>query len=308
MNAQTKPSYHELFLQNTLLNADCEELKSQINFLKFELLDLKRQLFGHKSERFIHEDNSIQTALALTVEAIAERKITKQEIKSFVRTKVKLSPKEHVGRHEFPAHLKRIRTVIEPDNIAAGSKKMGSDIKSTLEYTAANFWVKEIETPKYALPGNEGILKAELPETALGKSMFGNSFVAHTLVSKFVDHLPEYRQIQILKREDIHIPFSSLNEIPAMVAHCLRALYDVLAEKTLSSNYLQVDETPNRVLTGEIPGKSHRGYYWAYRCPLQNLILFDYRLDRSGAGPRDMLEIFRGELQTDGYSVYDEFG
>jgi transposase len=308
MNANTNPSYDELFQQNSLLVADNLELKSQVGFLKFELLDLKRQLFGHKSERFIPEDNAVQGQLELDVEAIAEREITKQEIKSFLRTKEKVVPKKHAGRNDFPPHLKRVRTVIEPETIPPGAKLMGSDVKKTLEHTSASFWVNEIETPKYALPAGEGILKAELPEFALGKSMFGNSFAAHTLVSKFVDHLPEYRQHQILKREDIHIPFSSLNEIPAMVAHCLGALYNVHAGKVLSSKYLQVDETPNRVLTGEIPGKSHRGFYWAYRCPVQNLILFDYRPDRTGKGPRDMLENFKGELQTDGYSVYDEFG
>jgi len=308
MNAAAHPSYDQLFLQNTCLVADNDELKSQINFLKFELLDLKRQIFGHKSERFIEEANSIQTQLDLNVDAIAQREIATQEIKAHFRKKEKLSPKKHPGRSVFPAHLKRVITILEPQGDVTGLKKIGVETSQVLEYEAASYFVNVTERIKYASPDNEAVLVAQLPERALGKSMFANSFAAHVLVNKFVDHLPEYRQIQILKREDIHIPYSTLNEIPASVAHCLGMLYEVHKQRVLSSEYLQIDETPNRVLTGEIPGKSHRGYYWVYRCPLRNSVLFDYRPDRTGKGLKELLRNFKGKIQTDGYSVYDEFG
>ncbi len=51
-----------------------------------------------------------------------------------------------------------------------------------------------------------------------------------------------------------------------------------------------------------------QGWYFFYTCPISRLILVDYQPTRSRAGPTEMLEGFRGELQTDGYAVYHQFG
>lgn len=84
----------------------------------------------------------------------------------------------------------------------------------------------------------------------------------------------------------------------------------------LSQGYLQVDETPiavqdknkTRAERGRSTGKTHKGYHWVYHCPLEQVVLFDYRASRSREGPRELLKNFKGYLQTDGYSVYESFG
>jgi hypothetical protein len=76
----------------------------------------------------------------------------------------------------------------------------------------------------------------------------------------------------------------------------------------LKSYYLMVDETPIRVLDPDLKGKTHRGYFWVYYDPVGEQTFFDYQKGRGRAGPAKQLKEFRGFLQTDGYSVYDEFG
>jgi hypothetical protein len=90
-------------------------------------------------------------------------------------------------------------------------------------------------------------------------------------------------------------------------SNLIAPLADVLQRKVLSSFYLEADETPIRVLDRDKKGKTHRGYYWVYHDPLNNLVLFDYREARGRDGPRELLKDFKGYLQTDGYSAYESF-
>jgi hypothetical protein len=76
----------------------------------------------------------------------------------------------------------------------------------------------------------------------------------------------------------------------------------------MACTYLQADETPHPVLDANVKEKTHRGFLWVYRSVEQGLVLFDYHKSRGKEGPRARLKNFKGFLQTDGYSVYDEFG
>ena len=305
--SEIKPSNEQLLLENGLLRADILELNSQINELKFQLLELRRVVFASKSERFIVPDNSVQLPLGLEVEAIAEREVKTQDIKGHTRTTTELKPKNHHGRVPFGDHLKRVVTVLMPEGNTEGLEQVGVDVKETLECTPAIVFVNRTECPIFKEKNNAGTLVASFPETALGKSMFGNSFASHVLVSKYEDHCPEYRMQKILKRSaDLLVATSSLNEIPTMVAHCLGAAYALVIKQVLSASYLQIDETTMRVLTDKKPGKTHRGFYWVYRDPINKLVFFDYQPDRTRAGPAELLKNFIGQIQTDGYSVYEE--
>ena len=303
---EIKPSNEQLLLENGLLKADVLELNSHVNELKFQLLELRRIIYASKSERFIFPDNSVQLPLDLQVEAIADLEVKTQDIKGHTRTTTQLKPKNHHGRVPFGDHLPRVVTVLMPEGSTEGLEQIGTEVKETIECTPTNIFVNRTECPIFRKKNNEGKLVAKMPEAALGKSMFGNSFASHVLVSKFVDHCPEYRMAQILKRSDVIVATSSLNEIPTMVAHCLRAAYALVIKQVLSASYLQVDETTMRVLTDKKPGKTHRGFYWVYRDPINKLVFFDYQPDRTRAGPAQWLKDFKGRIQSDGYGVYEE--
>ena len=62
------------------------------------------------------------------------------------------------------------------------------------------YYIKQIVRPKYALKekSEEGIFIAELPESLLNRCQADESLLADILVKKFGDHLPLYRQSEIL--------------------------------------------------------------------------------------------------------------
>jgi hypothetical protein len=136
----------------------------------------------------------------------------------------------------------------------------------------------------------------------------GPSLLSHLVVSKYIDHLPFYRQAQIFKREQgVHLAESTLNDWFSATCRLLEPLYDVLQRKVQSSRYLQADETPIPVQTQDKPGATHKGYLWVYHSPPDRLVLFDYSKSRGRDEPAGMLKDFQGALQCDGYQAYDFF-
>ncbi|MBN2882889.1 MAG: IS66 family transposase, partial [Clostridia bacterium] len=139
------------------------------------------------------------------------------------------------------------------------------------------------------------------------KGNAGPGLLAHLTISKFVDHLPFYRQVQMLKREGLEIAESTINGWFAATCNLVEPLYDKLREKITGANYLMVDETPIKVLTQDKPGSTHKGYHWVYYSPLDKLVYFDYQKGRGRDGPKAFLGGYKGTIQSDGYSAYDVF-
>lgn len=111
------------------------------------------------------------------------------------------------------------------------------------------------------------------------------------------------RQKQIFARENIQIPSSTIEGWTRQALEKLEPLYEQLVFDTKAQGYLQVDETPIKVLDSDKKGAAHQGYYWVYHSPLDKTVLFDYNPSRGGHVPTPMLDNFKGYLQTDGYAA-----
>lgn len=145
-----------------------------------------------------------------------------------------------------------------------------------MEYSPASLIKKRTIRPKYAKKEGEGVLIAQLPSRPLEKSIAEASLLAHILVSKFVDHLPFYRQIQRFHRDFGWEPASStLSDWMSGCCELLEPLYNALKQKILASGYIQADESPIKVLDSDKKGSTHQGYQWVYHDPTGKLVLFD---------------------------------
>jgi transposase len=290
---------------NELLSRDAHQ-QTEIQYLKHELEKLKRMIFGSKSERFIPIDSS---QLNLELEGIEEKKEIESETQSITYTRNKSKNKEEAGhsRMPLPAHLPRVEHVIEPEENTAGAKKIGEEITEILEYKPGKLYVQRYIRPKYLLPEDKGIVIGQLPSLPIPRGNAGAGLLSHIIISKYVDHLPFYRQVQQFKRQGVVFAESTMNGWFSATCKLLSPLYDKLKNKILRSDYLMADETPIPVLTEDKPGATHKGYIWVYFDPLNRMALFDYRKSRSREGPTEILQNFRGKLQTDGYEAYTIF-
>lgn len=287
----------------TISKAEYDSLLGQIALLKHQFAELQRMVFGAKSERFIAPIPNQPTLFALPEEEKVEP--SQQEI-TYKRSKPE--PKNHPLRLELPAHLPRKTEVIEPTDIPEGAKKIGENITEVLDYTPANIYVRQIVRPKYIVSQDDEqtqIITAALPSLPIPKGNAGAGLLAHILVSKFVDHLPFYRQVQIFKRQNIIIPESTIGGWFNASCRLLEPLYNTLKDRLITSDYLMADETPIPVQTNEKVGATHKGYHWVYYDPGNKMVCFDYQKTRGREGPDELLKNFTGHLQTDGYTAYN---
>ena len=88
--------------------------------------------------------------------------------------------------------------------------------------------------------------------------------IAHVLVSKYSDHLPLYRQSQMLARSGVTIDRSTLADWVGVAAFHLRPVVDRLAEHLKGSTKLFMDETTAPVLDSG-RGRTKTGYSGPWR-------------------------------------------
>ena len=299
------------------LYAELQQLKAAISKKEAELAELKRLVFGRKSERFVPEQAAPNEQLNLFVQhghEGSEEKTVLQAVQAHSRKKAK--PR----RMKLPEGLPVVEVRINPhpDEIK-GWVKIGEEITEELDYVPGYLRINRYIRPKYARPKSEqnadtegnNIFIAPLPSRVIDKGIPSAGLLAYILVSKFVDHLPYHRIIQIFKRAGMDIPASTVNGWVAKCVELLRVLYLYHKARMMECDYLMADETKIRVLKSPNRAnkktKAHQGYFWVYYDPGGKQNLFVYDPGRGGKYPREHLDGFKGHLQTDGYSVYDAF-
>lgn len=270
---------------------------------KEELAQLKRLIYGNKSERFEVQPIANQLQLDLEDQTREEAPVAVETEKiSYERKK-----KKAVARHPLPEHLPRTQIVIQPDVDTTGMVCIGEEVTELLAKQPSTFFVLQIIRKKWAKADGSGVVIGKLPSRAIEKGIAHESLLTYILVSKFVDHQPLHRLAQIFLRQGVRIPRSTISDWVAACCRLLQPLYEALKKELLLNEYLQVDESPIKVLDKTKKKTTHRGYQWVYLSKDQKLVLFDYRKGRGRDGPKQMLKNFKGYLQTDGYSVYEEF-
>jgi transposase len=282
-----KPSYEDLLLENI--------------HLKAENANLKKLIFGQKRERFFPDEKQ----LILSGFDQKNKAIVKTEEITYTRSKVIQNPTPH-SRQALPSHLPRKEIVIKPEEDTTGLKKIGEEITEELEYKPGSLYVNRYIRLKYARPDDKGIAIGILPSRPIDKGIAGPGLLSHILISKYVDHIPIYRQRKQFLRQGVDLAETTMYGWVKSSCELLFPLYEVQKKRILSSDYLMADETPIKVLDPMKNGVTHQGYYWVYYDPVKKEALFDYRMSRGRAGPNEILENFRGHLQTDGYTGYEE--
>lgn len=276
-------------------------LKQEVAFLKEELAQMKRMIFGSKRERFIPSDSAQQSLFEVEqfVEPI-QQTITYQRDQSSKKSKAK--------RLLLPDSLPRNEQIIQPEGIdPERSIKIGEKISEVLEYTPGKLYVTRTVRPVYKQV-DESIVVADLPTQVIPNGNAGASLLAYLLVSKFIDHLPFYRQVQIFKRDGMKIPESTISGWFRKTCDLLLPLYELMVNQINHTDYIQADESPIPVLSNQKPGSTHKGYQWVFLLPKCKMVIFKYHQSREKSVPQEILKDFIGCLQTDGYAGYDQLG
>lgn len=293
--------YKKLYEEALLTISEKEEI---ISDQQFELDKLRRHLFGFRSEK--RPSNLGDDQLGLF--ELGTTRSVQEELSGSIPVAEKPAPKKRAkgtGRMSLPEELRREEVVIEPSESTEGCVRIGEEVTEVLEVVPASFYVKRYIRPKYARPNGEGIIIGTLPDRVIEKGIPSESVIAQMTVDKYVYGMPLHRQIDKYTKMGVRIPASSASDWIMKGWDHLRPLWELLRLIVVSHKYLQVDETPIKVLDRDHKNNIHQGYMWLYHAPVDRLVLFDYQKGRDQSGPGKMLADFRGIIQTDGFTVYD---
>ena len=277
------------------LEAENAYLRTRVEQLEHQRAQLKKLIFGSKSERFVPEENPEQLTLFEEAPAV---EIPREEMVAAHNRK-----RKKPVRKPLPDHLPREVIVIEPEMDRTTLKKIGEEISETLDYRPAKLIVIQRVRPKYVDPVTEKHFIAQLPARPIDKGIAEPGLLAAVVIEKYMDHLPIYRQAGRFKREGIQLARSTMEGWVAGVARLLEPLHERLGALILESGYVQADETPIPVQDPAAKkGKTHKGYYWVYHAPIGDarspgpLLHIDYQRGRSHDSPHQYLSGYQGAL------------
>jgi transposase len=303
-------------LKETVLEIT-RQYEQKLHLALLEANGLRAKLFGIKSDSRVKKANEDQLELfslgaspqALdTSEQQLQQEVQEEGKKQEQAAEKRKRAPRNASRMVLPENLEREEVIIDPEGDLSNYKIIGEEVTEVLVLVPASFKVRRIIRRKWALKDGsqleKGVLTAPIPSRTVKRGLFDETVLAYLLVSKYIDHLPLFRQRKIFARYGLDIPPSTLTDNTAAACQVLTPIYNALKREVLANLYLQGDETTIKVLQSEKKGACHLGYYWAYHAPADGLVFFDYQQGRGQEGPGKLLKDFKGVFQSDAYVVY----
>jgi transposase len=301
MNASTIPLEQHL--------SEVAKLNGEISNLNEQLAWFRRQIFGQRAEKVVVK-NDQQLLLDIEIPELPEPPV------KIIPSHPRRSKNKNSTKITFPDDLP-VETIVidlkdeEKTCPETGNPfvKIGEEVSQKLAHKPGSYYIKEIIRPKYAMPkgSEETILAAALPECLLSRCKADESLLADILVKKFVDHLPLYRQSEMLARENISISRQILSQWTVKCGLALKPLYDELSKQVLNSQNIFIDETPVDVLK---PGKGsvHEAFMWVIAGGQESnpaLRIYNFRMNRRHNNAAELLKGYDGVVHSDKYGAYE---
>lgn len=301
--------------QSKLITSQAQAIKFRdvkIERITFELARLKSWRFSAKTERMNAEQRQLfeetlaadQASLEAQLEALQGQTGTPGEPAG-------KAPARQPKRQALPEHLRRVEHHHEPESTTCDCGepmvRIGEDVSEKLDIVPAEFFVHRHVRGKWACKCCQTLVQEPVAPHIIDKGMPAEGLIAHTLVSRFVDHIPYYRQEQINARSGLHTPRSTLAAWSGQGGAGLIPLYDAHRSFVLGANVLHVDETPVNMLDPGA-GKTKRAYIWAYArsgFDISPGVVYDFCVGRGAKYPVAFLQNWSGTLVCDGYAAYD---
>jgi transposase len=161
---------------------------SEIEHLKLIISQLRRMMFGKKSEKIAHQVEQLELKLEELQMAEAEKAA------AIADKQAKRSPRKKPGRKPLPEHLPRETRIHMPAELACTCcggllSQLGEDVSEMLEYVPASFKVIRHVRPKMACTRCDAIVQVEAPTRPIDHGVAGPGLLAHVLVSKYADYV-----------------------------------------------------------------------------------------------------------------------
>lgn len=278
---------------------------------------LQRHRFGRRSEKL--DDAAVEQGAEDLGQALGEQQAGLEAAAAGLMPPVKPpAPRKPAQRNRgaLPAHLPRVGLIVDIEDKACPCCRnplhpIGEDVAEMLDHIPAQLRVKVIRRPRYGCRRCEGaVAQAPAPERPITGGLATEALLAHVLISKYSDHLPLYRQSQILAHQGITLDRSTLCNWVGRACWWLAPLHEALLGTVLASPKVFADDTTLPVVDPG-RGRTKTGRLWCYAVdnrpwngPGHPAAAYLYSEDRKAEHPVSHLKGFRGALQVDGYAGF----
>lgn len=265
---------------------------------------LVRRVFGSSSEKM----DAAQLELLLSGAELSEPAAQQQAEAPQSKPQTQAAHRAKVPR--LAENLPVVEEVLDPEPVKAQPeqwRQIGQEVSEQLDYEPARYFRRRLVRRTYVRKADtqSAPVTAPLPPTLQERCLATPALLAHMLVAKFCDHLPLYRQEQILaRRHGINLPRQTLARWVGLAAEWLKPVYQQIKTGVMAGGYVQLDETPINYLEPGA-GRSLQGYLWTGSRPGGD-VFFDWHTSRAAACLDTVVPVdFKGTVQCDGYAAYD---
>jgi transposase len=304
------------------LTARVEEQAARIDRLNRDLAALKRHLFGSRRERFVaggdEEDGSDEDvvepgggereptvdascfAAPIFVPTPAPPRTSRGRQKRVIDQSV---PREKVLH---PLDERDVPPELWNDPRA---KRFYRFVREEVELQEARVRVLEHYEEVIALDdeatGESQMRVATTPAPLIPRCYVGVALLAYLVASRFADHIPYYREEDILSRAGFSIHRATQWRWMRALAAIVRPLVDLMRQHVMQSHVQGIDETPCPILCPEL-GRTRKAYLYAqYGDAVHPFVCFAFASHKNEENVRRIVGSYAGYLQSDAYICYE---
>lgn len=309
---QIIPNYAEKTKEELLQIIDqqltvVEKQSLEIKHLNEMIRLYQQRQFGKKSEKVSPDQLSLfdEAELPKKMDVIES---AEEEIKVAAHTR------KPSGRKPLPENLpreQRVYDLSDAEKICACGHKLRfikDETSEQLEIIPAKIYVVQHIRKKYACKHCEETIKtASMPAQPIPRSIAGPGLLSHVIVSKFQDHLPLFRQEQMLRRIGVDIPRSTLCLWIIRAHELLQPLINFLKKTIQAYDISYSDETTLQVLKEPNKIVQSTKYMWLFAGgpPEKFCYYYHYHHSRSHDVLLNFFEDYQGTIHCDGFPGYD---
>ena len=182
--------------------------------------------------------------------------------------------------------------------------EMGFDTRERFIYQPAEVYILEERIYKYGCRCGEVVVTAEPtePPKPIPGGMASSSMLAQLAIGKVLDGNPVERFAKQLRRQEIDLSTSTLNDWVGRVGDMFAVLRRACHRQLLTCDLISLDDTPVRARNADHPANVQTGRQWLYLGDIHQIAYAEFTPDWKGTHPRRVLDGARGDIQNDGYA------
>ena len=265
------------------ITARLKKKESDYDLLVQRHMELQRNQFGRKTERFVDDENPQASLFPVEFDS-NDPNPNPDDIETITYQRQKGGKRRSLDMSDLPK--REVELLVDPKDrlcfcCGIEKKQAGFQCSSRLHVIPAQFEVVIEKREKRSCPnGCEGqFVTAPLPLRVLPKSIASESLIAHIIGSKVIDRQPLYHLEKVMEqRFNFKIGRNLMARWMISVADQLQPLINLMKEQIEGYDIAAIDATSFHVLNE--PGRQTQTKSYAYCIrggpPDKRVILYEY--------------------------------